>query len=142
MADRKNPNKPPHRAQSLRHLASSVSRTTRILTRWPNTPKVSMEDLAKKLKQAQELLTLVATSLDTLPPDYPPRRISATAMIKPGVVVTIKDQYREKYELLVKDKKDLEELKVEKVNEHSLTFKTKSGLISLAPKRHVRTVGV
>ena len=139
MSERKNPNKPPHRAQSLRHLAKSVDRTTRILARWPNTPHVDMTEVTKGLIAAQALMESAATKLDTLPDDYPPRRIAATAMIKPGATVAVKPQHRGQFSGLIPDA-ELDELLVIEVNDHSFTFRTPSGIVTLTSKRYVKAV--
>lgn len=138
------PNKPPQRAKSLRHLAEGVERTKRVIARWPDyvgdvNTGVAMSAVTAHLQQAQISLRAAADALDMLPEDYPPRRIPAQSLIQPGAVVTVRDAYRAEYENLMPGV-PLDRLEVVAVNDHRLSFKTADGIVSTAPKKHVKAV--
>lgn len=102
-SNRKQPKQPKavQRANALRHAASNIDRTLRIVEKWPSTDELDLPSVVEEIQEAKQKLLNAATDLETLPANYPPKRaggsVAGTRGIRPGVTVRIKDKYRDRY---------------------------------------------
>lgn len=135
---KKSPNTPPVRAKSLRRLADGVDRTKRTISQWPDSQDLGfvVSSLTHSMTKAQQLLREVADTIDRLPSWYPPRKTSASSRIKVGSRVCIIQTYKDMYENLLPGD-PLDDLEVLSVEPHKLSFRSKTGVVSVAPKKHV-----
>lgn len=102
------------RSHSLRFMADNISKTVRVLERWPATPEghVDMGSVIEDIKQSITLLQNAASDLDTLPTDFPPKRSgrvqAGSKGIEVGSIVRVKSKFRDKYRGLITSMDHLE----------------------------------